>query len=475
MAIQPVGDYDNVSKAEAANRLRSGKVSVEEKAYYVAKFGEDFVKQAMSVDSTKYEISDEDFNDAKDIGKENAKSSTGHDGKSGSTINAVGDALGGAAAATGGAMVSLSSSGGALGNLTWNVTGATTMNGTWQKQQKVMGARATVILAAALAAKYWIQKPNKDQREAAKHLMDNEFPEGQNNLSQTQEDLQAASEEILELTEEAEDKNEEANRTIEEKKTLFDFYKQQYEALKAKKEAGERLTPDEKALMRSLAPQMETAGTEINDISETTSNEVGELNDKIGEYQDSFDESAENIAEVQGVTDFAEGFDETSRTLMYVEGAGQGLNATGAALAAAQLTIGGPWNWAFAAIGYAAAASSTAAMGQQMSWANEMSQEIDVRRNLQELGTQTTEMYDEELDNYAGNIEVVEDLELEIPEDIQAPTTVEADTADPQTPSDKADGSGQNPVKTRSAGPQANGSNPSEDDNDDKKKPKELQ
>ena len=439
MAIQPVGDYDNVSKAEAANRLRSGNVSVEEKAYYVAKFGDDFVKQAMSVDSTKYEISDEDFNDAKSDGKQNAKDGTGYDG--GKTYGAVVDAGLAAGSTLGAASFEVAGHltrkviGGAAGKAVDGLSKA--KNGA--AKNKNLGAHATVILAAALAAKYWLQKPNKDQHEAALHLQKNEFVEGQNSLSQTQEDLQAASEEVLELTEEAEDKNEEANQTIEEKKTMFDFYKQQYEALKAKKEAGERLTPDEKALMRSLAPQMETAGTEINDISETTSNEVGELNDKIGEYQDSFDESAENIAEVQGVTDFAEGFDENTRTMMYVEGAAQGLNSISAFAAAAKLTVSGWWNWAFAAIGYAAGTSSAAASGQQLLWAKEMSGEIDARQNLQDLGDTTNEMYEEELDNYAGSIEVVEDLELEVPEDIEAPTTVASDTADTQTIEDDKD------------------------------------
>ena len=298
------------------------------------------------------------------------------------------------------------------------------------KGTKNLGAYATVILAAAVAAKYWASNHNKDEHDAGMHLLQNELPEGQNALNEAQENLEDASEKVTELTEEAEAKNEEANNTIEEKKTLFDFYRQQYVALKEKKASGETLTPDEKALMKNLAPQMEGTGEEINTISEDTSDEVNELNDDIGEYQDVYDESAETIGEVQGVTDFAENFDEQSRTLMYVEGGAQSLNGISAGIAALKLSTSGFWNWAFAAIGYAAAASSGIAATQQLSWAGDMSTEIHARRDVQELGEQTNEIYDEELDNYAGNIETVEDLELEIPEDLEAPTTVAQDTAD---------------------------------------------
>ena len=424
-----------VSKSAAGQYLRSAKVSAEEKGQLSAKWGSDFVNQALSVDSTKYEISDEDFNTAKENGKNAAKDSTGYDGEGGSTVSAVGSAVGAVGATA--CKVAGNGTTGAVIEST-GIIGEKTAE-SWGSKGVKLGDIATVILAAATAAKYWISNHNKDEHEAGMHLMENELPEGQGSLNEAQELIDEASENVTDLTEEAEEKNQEANDTIEEKKTLFDFNRQQYEALKAKKDAGGELTQDEKSLMRSVAPKMQETGTEINTITEETSDEVGELNDEIGEYQDSFDESAETIAEVEGVTDFAEGFDEQSRTLMYVEGGAQTLNGVSAGIAAAKLTAKGWWNWAFAAVGYAAAASSGIAASQQFSWASDMSQEIDVREQTQDLGTETTEIYDEELDNYAANIDVVEDLELEVPEDLTAPTTVASDTADSGKSGDTSD------------------------------------
>lgn len=434
-------DEAMISKAAAGQYLRSKEVSAEEKGQLSAKWGVEFVNQALTVDSTKYEISDDDFDNAKEAGKEAAKDGTGYDGEGGSTTSAVVSAAGAAVTAASAIAPEIS------GHLTRKVVGKAagkaadnlSKESNGAAKNKNLGAHATVILAAAVAAKYWASNHNKDEHDAGMHLLENELPEGQGALNEAQENLEDASEQVTKLTEEAEAKNEEANDTIEEKKTLFDFFRQQYNALKAKKEAGETLTPDEKAFMRNNAPKMEKASNEIDTISEDTSDEVNGLNDEIGEYQEIYDDSAETIGEVEGVTDFAENFDEQSRTLMYVEGGAQSLNGISAGIAALKLSTSGFWNWAFAAVGYAAAASSGIAATQQFSWAGDMSTEIHARRDVQELGEETNEVYEEELDNYAGNIETVEDLELEIPEDLEAPTTVAQDTADTTTPVTRAE------------------------------------
>lgn len=415
------------SATYAQQMLRSGKVSTEQKGQLVAKWGAENVNKWLSVDTTEYQIDDADYDASKLAGKEAAKESTGYDGKGGSTASAVGSAIGAGASAVGALAPSvlgggIECAGNFLTTGSCSLSGAGSTLSETAKGAKNLGAYATVILAAAVAAKYWISNHNKDEHEAANHLKENELPEAQGSLNEAQGLMEDASEEVAELTEEAEAVNEDANDKIEENKTLFDFYKQQYDALKAKKESGEVLTPDEQALMKQLAPLMEGLNEDITTTSEDTSDQVNDLNDEIGEYQEVYDESAETIAEVEGVTDFAEGFDEKSRTLMYVEGASQGVNAASATRAAIMLSSGGPWNWAFAAIGYAAAASSGIATGQQFSWAGDMSKEIDLRRETQDLGTTTNDMYDEELENYATNIEVVEDLELEIPEDLEVPS-----------------------------------------------------
>ena len=417
------------SATYAQQMLRSGKVSTEQKGQLVAKWGAENVNKWLSVDTTEYQIDDADYDASKLAGKESAKQTTGYDGGKnyGSTVDAtmaaaqVASTITFAANTAGGVFATTNLAAGyQAAQAATETTEATAASGT--KGIGKASAYAAAILCIATAAKYWLQNPNKEQVDAANHLKENELPEAQGSLNEAQGLMEDASEEVAELTEEAEKTNEDANDKIEENKTLFDFYKQQYDALKAKKESGEALTPDEQALMKQLAPLMEDLNEDITTTSEDTSDQVNDLNDEIGEYQEVYDESAETIAEVEGVTDFAEGFDENTRTMCYVEGASQTLNALSGGYAAAKLMAGGPWQWALAIATGVAAASSTVAAGQQFQRAGQVSDEIDLRRETQDLGTTTNDMYDEELENYATNIEVVEDLELEIPEDMEVPT-----------------------------------------------------
>lgn len=462
--------------------------------------GADKVKVWESVDSTKYEIADEDYSKAYDAGKQNVKDSVGYDGHK--SYRAVGDAVldtgaqvaartvvkkaaikaataavakeaatkqAAAAAAKAAAETAAKkateaatkkAAAAAAGNVSKEVAENATksaMEATSAKvteqvaneaaekaTQKASEKSASVskkagfiigcTLALAEGIKYTASKPNKDQVEAARKLQAEELPTSQGNLESAQADMLAASEEVMDLTEEANDANEEANEQIEEDKTLLDFYRKQYEALKAKAEAakngGTPLTADEKALMQKLAPMMEDMAEGINTTNEETSDTVNELYDQIEGYQASYDDGAETIAQVEAVTDYAEGFDSNTKTMCYVEGGVQTLNAGMAAkdtFKAGQFAMSGGWTtawaWAFAAMGAAGGALSTKGATEQFSWSSEVSNEIDTREATQDLGNVTNEVYETELDSFAGNMEVVEDLEIEIPEDLEVPDT----------------------------------------------------
>ena len=493
------------SSAYAQQVCRSGQLTADQKGQLVAKWGNESISKWMSVDGTEYEIDDVSYDAAKNAGRNAAAESTGHDGSKGSTFGAVSSAVGGAAVVFGAVAPSLMGKG-VANSVNWVSTklgGDNRILGGSKETEKNLGAHATVILAAAVAAKYWASNHNKDQYEAAMKMMETEFPQGEASLYEAQNNMADATDEVTALTEEAEATNEDANDKIEEDKALFDFYREQFLAIKEKQANGVPLTEDEKALVKQLQTLMEELGVGIEETTEETTDSVDELYDNIGEYQDAYDEAGETIAEVEGMTDFAEGFDEATRTLCYVEGAGQTLNAAGATRAAAQLSAGGFWNWAFAAIGYAAAASSGIAAGQQFSWAGGLSQEIDARRSVQELGLDTTDIYGEELDNFAGNMEVVEDLELEIPEDMEVPEDTVATSPDGSTGLDplaagaagvkpnEDDKNNNNPASSLLAGANSNGNtgnttptgnanNPAqlsnsgnENKDDDKKKPDE--
>ena len=437
MAIPSINEA-LMSKSAALKLLQSGEVTAEQRGELTARWGSDFVIKAMTIDGNDYEIDDVSYDTAKNVGRQAAKDKTGHDGSKRGIVGTATSAVGGAAVALGGfasgfAGKVVSSGINAITGTSTTVQtvmvggNSTTVTGAGGALEakvggtKKLGAYATVILAAAIAAKYYAGKPNKDQYNAAMDLMREAFPEAEATLYDAQNNAVEASECVTELSEEAEGLNEEAGEDIEENKALFDFYRDQFTAIIEKVNSGEPLTPDEKALMEELMPLLEELGITIEEVQEETTDEVADLYDEMGEYQDRFDEVGEAIAEVEGMTSFAESFDEGTRTNTYIEGVSQGLNAAGATRAAIQLSAGPWWQWAFAAIGYAAAASSGYASAEQISWAGQLGSEIDARRDVQSLGEESFDVYSNELDNYAGNIELVEDLEIEMPEDMEVP------------------------------------------------------
>ena len=377
-----------------------------------------------SNDENAYEIEDDDYSTAKLNGKESAKDKTGYDGGKGGmiangTIDSVG-AVGTALCATvlnKAAGNALGSIGGKAANKVGLKLAAKSGGG---KSTKHLGDVATVILASAVAAKYYIAKPNKVQKEACDELQ-NTMQDAQASLAAAQDDMTTAGDEIVDLSDQAQVYNEDANGEIEDKKTEYDMYKASYDALMEKVKSGESLTEDEKAVLKELVPLLQQLGIDIGDLSAETTEAVGEIYDEMGTYQDVYDNAASTMGEVEGVTDYAEGFDGATRTMCYVEGGAQTLNATGAGLAAARLAGKAFVGWAFAAIGAAAAASSGIAAAHQFKWAGEVGTEIGLRKETQDLNATTISMYDENIDIYAGQMEGVEDLELEIPEDMEDP------------------------------------------------------
>ena len=393
-----------------------------------------------SNDENAYEIEDDDYSTAKLNGKESAKDKTGYDGGKGGMI------------ARGVTDTALSATGATISYIGVNVIGTkasqTVANGLGNMMGKKAASKAvdklgegglaesqgktgTFIVAAplslAVGTAYMAKKPNKDQKEACDELQ-NTMQDAQASLAAAQEDMSSAGDEIVDLSDEAQAYNEDANDEIEDKKTEYDMYKASYDALMEKVNNGEALTEDEKALMKELVPMMQQLGVDIGDLSDETTDNVGEIYDEMGTYQDTYDNAASTMGEVEGVTDYAESFDEATRTMCYVEGAAQTLNAASGAKAALQAgkfaASGGiftAWAWGFAAMGAAGAAMSGIGTAQQFQWAGDVGTEIHARKATQDLNSTTTDMYDENIDIYAGQMEGVEDLELEIPEDMEDP------------------------------------------------------
>lgn len=408
-------------------------------------------------DENEYEFDDSEFESSRAKGKDAAKEATDFDGKKGrAQVRGISDAVHSA----GGAVVSS----GMLNGATQGVANAVS-DGVGKVWGKVIGEKATkkgseklaesgakakgswiigAPAAAALGAAYMAKKPNKDEKAACDE-MQTQLMNAQGATQEAQSEMERMSGELIDLSDEANTVNEDANSDIEDKKTEYDMYKKTYEALKAKIDKGEPLTQEEKALYKEVVGYLTTIGVEIEDLTDETGDQVQQIYDDMGSYQEGYDYAAETIGEIEGQTDFAESFDTATRDMCYVEAAAQGLNVLSggkAALQAGRFAASGglytAWAWAFAAMGAAGAAMSGIGAAQQTKWAGEVGTEIGIRKDTQDMNAATLDTYTEEVDSYGGFMDGVKDLELDIPDDVSAPK----DTALPETktPTDKTDG-----------------------------------
>ena len=412
-------------------------------------------------DENAYEIEDDDFSTAQQNGRNQAQDSAGgYDGKQGGQITrTVVDSAAGLAGALGttiGSGVANTLGKAVAGKLVENTAakvgakaaekvagkaaeeavknGVANTAATEAGKQaadnitsKSVGWIITAPLALATGTAYTAKKPNKTEKEACDAMQD-EMINSQNALYAAQDDMGTMGEEIVALSDEAQVYNEDANETIEETKSEYDSYKASYDALMEKIEAGEPLTDSEKELLEELIPLMQELGVVLTDTQEETTEVSEEIYDEMGTYQDGYDNAASTVAEVQGVTDYAESFDESTRTMCYVEAGAQTLNAASGAKAAFDAgkfaASGGlitAWAWGFAGMGAAGAAMSGVGATQQFKWAGEVGTEIDMRKMTQDINSTTSDIYDESIEGYEGAMSIVEDMELEMPEDMENP------------------------------------------------------
>lgn len=423
---------NGISEAEAKIRVVKGIATTEEKGQYIAKFGGSKVAEWESIDGTQYEIDKVDYESAKDAGKAATQKSIGYDGhKSGAAYGDAALSAGTAIAASGlGAKVAGAIAGKAAGKAA--ATGAETLTTEGLKVQSEKAGNisdiATVTMAAAVVAKYLAQKPNKEQYEALMKTQQSEFPQGNSALEDAKSEMEKATEEATEKAEEAEEKNEAANQEIEEEKAGYDFMKVEMEALQEKTRRGAKLTQGEKSVMAELAPEMQKSGENIETIQKDTGKEVEDINEEIGDKIEVYDNAAETIGEVDGLAEMTEEYDENTKGMCYLEAAAQGINGVSAAVAAGKLTAkaivpGQHWLFVPAAVGaYASYKSLKDFMPEQLRMAKDISGEIDERRDLQDNITQKYEDYETNLDTFEGNQETVEELELDIPEDLEEMT-----------------------------------------------------
>lgn len=290
-------------------------------------------------------------------------------------------------------------------------------------------------LGAATAAAYWAKQPNKEGKEACDKLFNELLPEQNGELAASQSEMESMAGSIQEAQDEAITVQEQAAQEIEDKKTKYDAAARARASVKSKASSGANVTTSDKSTYKSASVLMAQAGAEIEGLQGATSKTLGGIQSDMETYQEGYDTIAENIATTQGITDYAEGLDKMTQIMCYVEGGVQTLNAASSAYAAYEagaFAASGTWAfgatawaWAFVALGGAGAIASIFAAKDQFKWAGEVGNEITMRERTQGFNDQTLGIYEAEIDNYEIALSGVSELELEKPDDLEAPTDME--------------------------------------------------
>ena len=470
------------SRSDAIIFLRSGNVSPEDKAAVCSQWGAQWVINILNTsadDENNYIINDDIYNNAYNAGQDKA-ADVSKDAKKEKPKDIVKASVTGAAAATGAVFSGIAAKATAKAGVKIGIrtstkavekageqmakAGTATSAKAGTKAVETAGKTSAIIgasIAIATAILYWVLRPNKKAKEGIDELQ-NTMTESQGALNAEQANMEQATNEIAEKSAEAEDVQEDAQSDIDDKKTAYDRFYESFMELKAKVDAGEPLTEDEKALFGALVQYLKECGVNIEDLVKASSDEVKDILNEIGLSEESFNQAMETIGEVQGATDYAASTDETTRILCYVEAASQGINAISGAISGARLMGMGPWLWALGAASIAAAGSSAYAVAEQLKWASEITNEINMRLETEDVNTETNDLWEQSVAAYDEYFSYVEGLNVVEPDDVD-PNVVDGinpddvPTVDPNDPGAAGGTSGTTPE-------------PKNKDEDDKKK-----
>ena len=394
-------------------------------------------------DENEYLFDDSDYKDFYQQGRELAQESSGHSGNTaGQTTRNHGglfnQAVNVSASVLGGGLSTLN---GTIGNVTgggglWGGLGSAEGASAGAQTAGKVCAYASAAIVVATAAAYHIKKPNEDGKEAC-DILQNEMANAQACLNDSQAEMAMIAEDISTLQEEAFATQEETNDIIIDAKTEYDFYATAYQALLTKAQSGQPLSKSEQMFFETCCTFMSNNGVLINDATEDAGYLVNDIYGDMETYQEGYDYTAETMAEVQGVTDFAAQIDDATQKGCYQANISQNINfATGMMTGARLLatSAGAWWNAVIGAATIAAGLVSKGAAAEQKNWAGQVGQEIQMRQGAEEMNAVTNEVYLEGIDLYAGSLETVASLEVDVPDDIAPPTQTTLPTSATKEP-----------------------------------------
>lgn len=392
-------------------------------------------------DGTVYEIDESDYEAAMQAGEDYGKDLTGY-GNSGwdktkqitrEVGTGVATGLHGFQVVKAGGLSALGQTGGKFLGVGGGQALTETAKQTGKESLKtVLGKAGGLLISCALdlamAALYWFIRPNKEQYEAAMKVNE-ELGTQQGLLNDASNDITNYELAVMDLNDEAGQVVDDANQRMAEKKVEYDYNRDTIEYFKSDVTSGYRLTEGDVEAYKGALQHMNQAGAEIELTRAGASDQTNALFDKMSGYTEGFDAAAETMGEVQGFTDYAEGFDKRTQDCCKAEMAMQYLNMAIAAMDVARcltkiaLTMG----WGMAVYGVCMAMSVTAgymdykAAIEQKTWADNIGNEIAGREMTQDLQTETKGLYDDTITNYDGLMMETAGLMLSVPEGTAPP------------------------------------------------------
>jgi len=303
----------------------------------------------------------------------------------------------------------------------------------------------------AIALAYRYSKPNEDPKKALDVIEDN-MDDLQSQSKGAQNDVEKAGKVVKRSAEEAAKANESANAEMAKSKTDYAMYQRAYEYLQSEQTRG-TFDEEDAANYEECVRNMTDKGKDIDEQKTMAEETVGEKYEDMKGQESAYDNAKEDIGEVEGVTDYAEGFDTLTKNNCTVTKWTQYLNAATAcvdAIAAAAcfvVDVVSQW-WAAAldlaagvAAGFAAVWSFQAAT-EQGEWADEIGVEITDREATQDLNEGSKELCEEKTEDYKEYLADTENLELVIPDGVDAPTDTSPAPVDGEDGGDDGDGDG---------------------------------
>ncbi len=371
-------------------------------------------------DNNNYHVTDEDWNN----GKDRAESDSGFKNTQGKENKQTWRTVGSAGAAVGNA----------AGGAWLRNTDKLQWNGIQKKGGKNNSAGAGVLIAcgidAALAIWYRAAKPNEEQKKAIDAYKE-QMPALQDECAQNDADMMMYDEELIELGDSAAETVDTANEEMEEQMKEYAKNQAVRDYAQSAVTAGYELTDKDKKEYQNSTQTMTQIGEDVQTMKDDTIEEVGEINEEMLTYEDSYNDVAHDMGEIAGYTATAADIDDQTKVKCYVEAASQGINAANAGLDAKKaFSVASGSNVAFwvsvvyaaaGAVAAVAAVSDGLATAEQYKWAGEIDEEIKLREDVESANNDSIDLYDENIDNYDAYLDDISKQEVEVPDDLEEP------------------------------------------------------